>query len=72
MEVSGQLYATAALLPVKDPCSFLNDRLHGAQSQSTGFGKRKNFLPSRESNCDYLLVQIIPVTILTELSRFRN
>ena len=30
-------------------CYFLNGRIDGAQSQSGGFGKRKNFFTSRES-----------------------
>jgi hypothetical protein len=45
MDVSGQLHASAALLPEKEPRYQLDKRLGGLQSRSGHSGEEKNYQP---------------------------
>jgi hypothetical protein len=70
MEVTGQLKATIALSPRKEPPPPANDWIGGWVGRRIGLDavvKRKIFSPYRESNAGRLARNL--VTILTELPR---
>jgi hypothetical protein len=59
MEVNNQLHAVAALHPEKEPRYPFNKRLGGLQSQSGGFGEKKNLCSYRESKHDSSVDQVV-------------
>jgi hypothetical protein len=67
MDVSGQHHALAALPPGKKTRNTLDSRLDGHQRRSERVVRKRNHIPSQESNSDRPARSL--VTIVTELPR---